>query len=74
MTSSQAHDTLVKAAQKLSDAREKRALFLGTDPDTIHGQERVDTAKEAYNAAFKVYTNPFSVVKSVDARWPNVPD
>ena len=64
MSSSEAHDTLVKAAQRLSSARKHRQHFLSAG-DTIHGQERVETAKEAYNAAYKLFTNPYGVNKWV---------
>ena len=64
MSSSEAHDTLVKAAQRLSSARKHRQHFLEAG-DIIHGQERVETAKEAYNAAYKLFTNPYGVSKWV---------
>lgn len=72
---------LTAAAQKLSEAKvaladaladaafyddyTHRELALAAD---VHRQD----AQEDYDAAFKVYTNPFGVNKHVDVRWPAV--
>lgn len=34
---------------------------------------KVRDAEVQYETAYRRYTNPFNVEKTVDARWPNVP-
>lgn len=51
---------LTRAAQTLSKAR----AYHKQDPEGKAGLERLETALEAYQAAFKAYTNPFDAKKN----------
>lgn len=68
-------EALTLAAQKLSRAKlylERCTADRAGQHYSILGKERLITAQEAYDAAFKAYTNPFGAVKTVDVRWPFV--
>lgn len=61
-------EALTRAAQKLSAARQRveesrRQLMLPNDRVRIH--DVLESAELAYKAAYKAYTNPFNVVKTV---------
>jgi hypothetical protein len=60
---------LMDAATNLSEARKQ------AKDNSIPFSRRVDVLSDAvfeYDEAYRAYTNPFGVEKTVDARWPNV--
>lgn len=59
---------VTRAAQKLSAARDrvqesKTVLMVDTDRTRLH--DALESAELAYKAAYKAYTNPFDVKKTV---------
>lgn len=53
-------EALTAAAQVLS----KRLRIAEENPDSISAAADVESARAAYKAAYKVYTNPFGVRKT----------
>lgn len=66
--------SLGDAAVALSKARETGELNPETNTRyrTMAEWDDLEKAEAAYAAAYKVYTNPSDVVKTVDVRWPAV--
>jgi hypothetical protein len=61
-----------EALTKAEQADRNLAIGWGTRRDAFNAKVRVvDTAVELADA-YRAYTNPFNVSKTVDARWPNV--
>ena len=65
------HAAAAKAASEARAAED--VLSIGEHPDVLEDAAALTAAAEAVGAeAYRLYTNPFGVAKTVDARWPSV--
>lgn len=65
------HAAAAKAASAARAAED--SLSIGEHPDVLEDAYALTQAAEAVEReAYRAYTNPFNVPKTVDARWPKV--